>query len=121
MLHRKTLVVFLLALVFGCTEYKEWKKARRAELEKIYQQQLISYNDQINEEVKKWYSSGSLMAKADDKYLNVFWAAQQRYALDQAERNINELMKKRSELKERIIEHLGYLPEWWTKTKLPYD
>ena len=44
MLYRKALIVLLLALISGCVD-----KAKNEELDKVYQQQLMSYNDQIRE------------------------------------------------------------------------
>jgi predicted HicB family RNase H-like nuclease len=116
MLHRKTLIVLLLALILGCTPYKEWRKARKAEFEKVYQQQLISYNEQIREGVKIYHHN--VRVREDEARQDIaLRAAQQQNAREQQERSLNELVAKRRALKIKVIEQLGSLPEWWTEEK----
>lgn len=119
MLHRKALIVLLLALIFGCVD-----KAKNEELDKVYQQQLISYNDQIRETDSRYnnlyervYNDITLeLVRLGDQITTEIWEKDKR-DIRQEEIILNELVDKRRELKIKIIEQFGSLPSWWTEEK----
>ena len=119
MLHRKALIVLLLALIFGCVD-----KAKNEELDKVYKQQLISYNDQIRETDSRYnnlyervYNDITLeLVRLGDQITTEIWEKDKR-DIRQEEIILNELVDKRRELKIKIIEQFGSLPSWWTEEK----
>jgi|OpeIllAssembly_1097287.scaffolds.fasta_scaffold19661_4 hypothetical protein len=119
MLYRKALIVLLLALISGCVD-----KAKNEELDKVYQQQLMSYNDQIRETDARYnnlyervYNDITLeLVRLGDQITTEIWEKDKR-EIRQEEIILNELVDKRRELKIKIIEQFGSLPSWWTEEK----
>jgi len=118
-LYRKALIVLLLALISGCVD-----KAKNEELDKVYQQQLMSYNDQIRETDARYnnlyervYNDITLeLVRLGDQITTEIWEKDKR-EIRQEEIILNELVDKRRELKIKIIEQFGSLPSWWTEEK----
>ena len=119
MLYRKALIVLLLALISGCVD-----KAKNEELDKVYQQQLMSYNDQIRETDSRYnnlyervYNDITLeLVRLGDQITTEIWEKDKR-EIRQEEIILNELVDKRRELKIKIIEQFCSLPSWWTEEK----
>ena len=118
-MYRKALIVLLLALISGCVD-----KAKNEELDKVYQQQLMSYNDQIRETDARYnnlyervYNDITLeLVRLGDQITTEIWEKDKR-EIRQEEIILNELVDKRRELKIKIIEQFGSLPSWWTEEK----
>ena len=134
---KRFLLILLMALLFGCTEEakdegqnKTINKVQKKIVndpaqEKAYKEQLLSYNDQISARMEKIKAAFEEVNKSDEtkdngdaNYDKIAPAinAHLNELTDEA-KVINELVYKRNELKIKVIDQFGALPEWWVETK----